>query len=63
MTTKKVSYKGVKADLPENVSMSAFKEIVEICNGFHSIVQPMVDLLSKKLYPLQKESKTWTNQM
>ena len=53
MTTKKVSYKGIKAELPENVSMSSFKEIVDICGGFQDLVQPMINLLSKKLHPLQ----------
>ncbi len=53
MTEKKVSYKGVKAMLPENVSMRSFKEIVEICGGYTDLIQPMVYFLSKKLYPLQ----------
>lgn len=44
---KKVSYKGVKAELPDNVSISAFKKIVELSNGFD--VQPFINFLSNQL--------------
>lgn len=49
LTSKPVSYKGVKAILPANVSINSFKEIVEICGGFKDLVQPFIDLLSRKL--------------
>jgi len=47
---KTASYKGVKANLPSNVSISAFKDIVDQCGKDYSItVQSVVDLLSRKL--------------
>lgn len=49
---KKVSFKGVKANLPDNVSISCFKDIVNDCGKDYSItVQSVLDLLSRKLYP------------
>jgi hypothetical protein len=46
---KKVSYQGYKAILPENVSMNAFKKIVEISSGFDYCIQPFINLLSNQL--------------
>jgi len=46
---KKVSYRGYKAILPENVSMNAFKQIVEISSGFDYCIQPFINLLSNQL--------------
>lgn len=46
---KNVSYRGYKAVLPENVSMNAFKQIVEISSGFDYCIQPFINLLSNQL--------------
>ncbi len=48
-TGKLVSYRGVKATLPNNVSINAFKQIVGISAGFDNVVQPFLDLLSRQL--------------
>lgn len=49
---KKVSYKGVHVVLPSNVSISAFKDIVDKCGKDYSItVQSVINLLSRKLNP------------
>lgn len=55
---KKASYKGIKVDLPDNVSISAFKDIVDQCGSDYSItVQGVVDLLSRKLYGKAQENE------
>lgn len=49
-STKPISYKGVKAIKPDNISMNLFKRVVDECGGDYSItVQSVVNLLSKTL--------------
>lgn len=55
--SKNVSYRGYKAVLPENVSMNAFKQIVEISSGFDHCIQPFIDLLSSQLKHKQNISR------
>ena len=45
---KKVSYKGKKGHLPDNVSIRSFKEIINLCGGYTDLIQPIIDLLSRK---------------
>lgn len=52
---KHVTYRGVWAELPDNVSISSFKEIVNICGkDNHTIIQDIINLLSRKLYTVNK---------
>jgi hypothetical protein len=47
---KDASYRGVKVDLPKNVSISLFKRVVDECGKDHCItVQAVVDLLSNMI--------------
>ena len=49
------TYKGVKINKPENVSITIFKNIVDECGKDYSMtVQSILNLISKKLYPYQK---------
>lgn len=55
---KKASYKGIKVDLPDNISISSLKDIVDQCGSDYSItVQGVVDLLSRKLHGKTEENE------
>lgn len=43
------TYKGKKANVPNNISMNCFKEIVDMCGGYTDMIQPIINLVSKKL--------------
>jgi hypothetical protein len=56
---KIVSYKGVKADKPENISMSLFKRVVDECGKDYCItVQNVITLLSNVIKNPSSRQKT-----
>lgn len=54
---KQFKYKGVKSTVPDNISLSAFKEIVDASKGFHDVVDPFIKILSNKLNAKRTKSK------
>jgi hypothetical protein len=67
MNSKPVSYKGAKANLPENLSIRLFKRVINECGDDYSIkLQDVLNLLSSVIATTQtnigKASKTKSNE-